>query len=83
MSSLHADVNVYSSCIAILKAKGYAISIVDNKSERCINWLATKGDYVFSAYNPLELLGLVAIYEFKSPDTPPFPYWWVVEPASD
>lgn len=38
-------------------------------------WIAEKDDYDFLADNPIELLGLVGIYEHKQP-TEDVPYWW-------
>jgi hypothetical protein len=41
-------------------------------------WRARKNDFEFSAYNPIELLGLTAVFEYQKPisDTPD---WWYVD----
>ena len=44
-----------------------------------ITWRAERNGYDFAADDPIELLGLTAVYEFKNPAEPPTNYWWVVE----
>ena len=41
-------------------------------------WFATKGEFRLCADNPIELLGLAAIHDYKNPLTDE-PYWWVVD----
>ncbi|WP_148215666.1 hypothetical protein [Acaryochloris marina] len=41
-------------------------------------WFATNNEVQLTADNPIELLGLAAIYDRKKPVADE-PYWWVVE----
>jgi hypothetical protein len=43
-----------------------------------VTWLAQKDHYQLVANNPIELLGLAGVCEFKK-QTSHEPYWWVVE----
>lgn len=45
-----------------------------------MSWYATMGEDSLYAYNPIELLGLAAIYNHKS-SSEDSPYWWVVDGA--
>lgn len=42
------------------------------------SWVATKGVFRLCANNPIELLGLAAIHDYKNP-TIDESYWWAVE----
>jgi hypothetical protein len=80
--------NVWNSCLRVLRARGYDLSITCNAPpglnavERLnhVTWLARKGGYQLVANNPIELLGLAGVYEFKN-QTSDEAYWWVVEGA--
>jgi hypothetical protein len=41
-------------------------------------WYAKKDDWEFLADDPMQLLGLVAIYEHQSPKTKE-EYWWKID----
>jgi hypothetical protein len=41
-------------------------------------WIARKAGFYFCADNPIELLGLVAVYDYVHPEEDR-PYWWQVE----
>jgi hypothetical protein len=85
VASLASAANVYNTCLRILRRRGYKLWVdcfteADVGPEDCsITWRAEKDGYDFAADDPLELLGLTAIYEFKKPTEAPAPYWWVVE----
>lgn len=86
MANLVSNPNVWATCLRILRARGYALSVTCNaplgieKLERFnhVTWLAQKYGYQLIADNPAELLGLAGIYEIKVHTTHE-PYWWVVE----
>jgi hypothetical protein len=50
----------------VLAAKGYEVSIVSGQAS--FWWTAQKGEDSFSAKNPLELLGLIAVAETRGED---------------
>jgi hypothetical protein len=78
MGSLYAHVNVENTCLRILRMKGYALKVYEDGD----NYLyeAQNGDYNFLAHDPIALLGLIAIYDFKGqPQGSHQPYWWVVK----
>ncbi len=81
--SSHANVN--NSCLLILRRRGWELSLEGERDEygsyipESLWWTAVKNDYRLGAYNPIELLGLAAIYDFKQPSGPPESYWWVVD----
>ncbi|HEX2619057.1 MAG TPA: hypothetical protein VHL11_02890 [Phototrophicaceae bacterium] len=76
MASLGSAANVYNTCLRILQQRGYRLSA--EHYEAGTLWHAAKGEYTFTADNPIELIGLTAIYDFKSPTESPIAYWWVV-----
>src|SRR5262249_47317987 len=87
MSILSSHTNVYNTCLLILRQHGYKLSLGgDLDAEGSIKWSslvwrAERGEYIFNAWNPIELLGLTAIYEFRHPDAGK-PGWWVVDGAN-
>ena len=74
--------NVWNTCLLILQSRGYWLFLVGDPDEtRSIShctWAAEKDGMTFRADNPIELLGLTAIFEHQQPvaDTP---YWWRLE----
>lgn len=74
MADLSAYLNVYNTALVILERKGFSIRF-DEKKEW---WYAKKGDWEFLADDPMQLLGLVAIYEYQSPQTKE-EYWWKID----
>jgi len=85
MAALFSHMNVYNTCLIILRLKGYKLW-VESKYDQdgCLDpsstfWIAEKNGYDFMAYNPVELLGLISIYEFKEPKASPEPYWWSID----
>jgi len=82
MASLSSALNVYNTCLLILRSKGYVLSFQKFEND-AIWWRAKINEYDFLASNPIELLGLVAIYEFKQPSDVPKDYWWKVEGEFD
>lgn len=75
--------NVYSTCLFIMETRGYALKVEGELDEDgCYPidklWLAEKGGFRFVAENPIELLGLIAIYDQIQPKAD-ISYWWKLE----
>lgn len=81
MASLSSALNVYNTCLLILRRRGYELWTKEINKE--IIWFAKKNEYDFAAYSPIELLGLVSIYEYQKPETSSKGYWWKVEGEND
>src|SRR5256885_14914781 len=85
MFPLRSHPNIYNTCLRILRTKGFQLSTeyeLDNNDSIIPSsqvWTAIKNGYEFSADNPIELLGLATIYEYKQPSSEPSSYWWTVE----
>jgi hypothetical protein len=89
MASLSSHGNIYNTCLRILRKKGFEVWIekwIEGKNTSkdpleadTLVWKAKKEDYDFAAFNPVELLGLISIYEYKRPIEPPTSYWWSEE----
>ncbi|MBU6953599.1 hypothetical protein [Hahella sp. HN01] len=85
--ALGSHSNVHNTCLNILKKQGYRLwlhyddedlPLAEADLSMCL-WCAEKNGYKFIASNPIELLGLAKIYEFKGePKTDEIPYWWRV-----
>jgi hypothetical protein len=74
MPALSEHVNVYTTAIAVLEHKGFSIWY-DRKHD---TFCAQRGGWDFWADNPVSLLGLAAIFEYKNPSD----YtsrWWETE----
>ncbi len=41
-------------------------------------WIAEKDGFRFVAANPIELLGLIGIYDYVKPSKD-IPYWWYID----
>jgi len=65
--------NVFNSCLVILQRKGFALSYETETD----SWLAEINGFKFKADNPIELLGLAAIYEDRRPEADS-EYWWQI-----
>ena len=63
----------------LLKAKGFRLWLRPDHEDAdllaCL-WCGEKDGYELWADNPIELLGLVALYESKKPTGKPKDYWW-------
>jgi GrpB-like predicted nucleotidyltransferase (UPF0157 family) len=78
MASLGSHANVWNTCLALLHQKGYRVQVsLDPEDGPSHGWFAEKADFSFAADNPIELLGLVAIFEEVKP-ADDRPYWWHV-----
>lgn len=84
MASLISHANVYNTSLRILRQKGYKLTLQATEDANGgivlgpYSWNAEKDDFTFAAGTPIELLGLVTIYEVKNPASDE-DYWWVVD----
>lgn len=80
---LASNANVFNTCLRILRSRGYALEVSgeaepDGSYPIDCHWIARKGDFYFCGDNPIELLGLVAVYDHVQPPEARS-YWWAVE----
>jgi hypothetical protein len=79
---LASHVNVYNTCLRILRSRGFELEVSgeprpDGAYPTDRHWIARKDGFYFCADNPIELLGLVAIYDHVRLEEDR-PYWWAV-----
>ena len=74
MPDLSAYLNVYNTALVVLERKGWKLRYEETSDY----WYAKKGDWEFLADDPMQLLGLVAIYEHHAPQTKS-EYWWKID----
>lgn len=79
---LGSNLNVWNACLRILRLREYSLKVEGELDEDgCwptdALWIAEKDGFRFMGDNPIELLGLVGIYDHVRPaeDTD---YWWRV-----
>ncbi|MFI5774112.1 hypothetical protein ACIA74_37500 [Streptomyces sp. NPDC051658] len=78
MASLASHANVWETCLQLLHRQGYhlKVELSDEEDEYALDaWLAEKDGFTFWGDNPIELLGLVAVYEDVQPEEDQA-YWW-------
>jgi hypothetical protein len=87
MSDLCAHANVFNTACFVAQKKGWKLELIpavwtDGEEEpdepevyRAIRPDDKGGEWVLVADNPIELLGLIGIYDFVQP-TEHKPYWW-------
>jgi hypothetical protein len=79
MASLASHPNVWNTCLEILHRKGFDLAIeLHPRDDGADAFRAERDGFDFVADDPIELLGLVAIYEHVEPVAWK-PYWWSVE----
>jgi hypothetical protein len=74
MPDLSAYLNVYNTALVVLERKGFSVRFDVSKDW----WFAKKNEWEFLADDPIQLLGLVAIFEHHSP-TKKKEYWWKID----
>ena len=79
MPTLSSFSNVYNTAAVLLQRKGYQLW-VDREAETPL-FMAEKDGWDFAADSPVELLGIIAIFEAHSPDSYS-EYWWRIEKPS-
>jgi len=60
--------NTEIPCFSAIKAKGYNVALTHYKDSEYSDWSAEKDNRLFSATNPVELLGLIAMWEMRGDD---------------
>jgi hypothetical protein len=75
--------NVWNSCLLLARSKGFSLQLVGHPDERestsWCRWRATKEDGTeLTADNPIELAGLIALYEHHRPAQGQ-DYWWRID----
>jgi hypothetical protein len=75
--------NVWNSCLLLARAKGFSIKLTGNPDQQgsisCCRWVASKEDRTeLTADNPIELAGLIALYEYHRPKQDAS-YWWRID----
>jgi hypothetical protein len=81
--SLSSHNNVWNTCLRILRDRGFNLRVEgelepDGSYPAQCFWIAEKVGFILTADNPIELLGLAAIYEHVKP-TENQPYWWSLD----
>ena len=76
MPTLSSYSNVYNTAAVWLQRKGYQVW-VDEEADPPL-FMAERDGWDFAADSPVELLGVVAIFEATSPDAYS-DYWWRIE----
>ena len=71
MPALTQYSNVYAAAVAVLQAKGFQVWC-DTSTDKCF---AERDGWDFCAYDPVALLGLVALFEARAPKEYR-EYWW-------
>jgi hypothetical protein len=74
MPDLSSYPNVWNTALVILQRKGFRVRY--DKAQQ--HWYAEKEGWQFLADDPLELLGLAAIYEHHAPKKKT-EYWWKID----
>ena len=74
MADIGAYLNVYNTALVILERKGWTLRY--DKSHEW--WFAEKEGWEFLADDPMQLLGLVCIYEYHAPKKKT-EYWWKID----
>ena len=74
MPDLSAYLNVYNTALVILERKGWTVRH-DSEHEW---WFAVKEGWEFLADDPIQLLGLVGVFEYHAPKQKA-EYWWKID----
>lgn len=77
MASLSSHPNVFETCLQLLERRGYRLSLTPAEEDESGfgAFHAERDGFTFTADNPIELLGLTAIYEAVGPGEDRS-YWW-------
>ena len=74
MPDISAYPNVFNTALVVIESKGFSVHFDQSKEW----WYAKKGEWEFLADDPIQLLGLVSIYEYHSPKEKK-EYWWKID----
>ena len=72
---LSEHINLWPTCLQVLEAKGYHLSVLLDSGGGVDEWLAERDGFQFRAGTPLGLLGLVAIRDAVAPGTESRGWW--------
>ena len=80
---LASHANVYNTCLRILRQRGFSLRLSgellpDGSYPPDPHWIAEKAGFYFCADNPIELLGLTAVYDHVQLASDKS-YWWEVD----
>ncbi len=67
--SIEFDVKTYDPALLVLGAKGYSVRL-EAREDHHAYWHAAKEGHRFAATNPVELLGVVALWEARGENWP-------------
>ncbi len=73
-----SNFNVWNTSIALVEKRGWKISTRDLGSDENnikYEWIAKKGEFEVIGNSPIEMLGLISIYESQYEGSHE-PYWW-------
>lgn len=73
MTQLSSYPNVFNTCLVLLRREGFNLAY-DKANDV---WKAERNEFQFKADNPIELLGLVSIYQKLQPKDQK-EYWWQI-----
>jgi hypothetical protein len=74
MPDLSAYLNVYNTALVVLERKGWLLRYDKERGW----WFAQKDGWELLADDPMQLLGLVAIFEHHDPKEKT-EYWWKID----
>jgi hypothetical protein len=72
---LSSHPNVYESCLRVLEQRGWRVATTLGEDDESDGWRVTREDVELWADNPIELLGLVGVWEARWPGVYE-PWWW-------
>ena len=75
MPDLSSHPNVYETCLRVIADRGWRIAARLGDDDESMGWEAARDDVVLWADNPIELLGLVGVWEARWPGAYE-PWWW-------
>jgi hypothetical protein len=77
MASLSSHINVWETCLQLMNRRGYRLemSYADDEDGGLSTWSAAKDGFTFMADDPIQLLGLITVYEDVQPEDNRA-YWW-------
>jgi hypothetical protein len=74
MPALATYTNVLNTALVILQRKGFRVWSDNDET----NWFAERDGWDFQADDPIQLLGLIGIFEFQKP-AEYREYWWQLQ----
>ncbi len=80
---LGSNFNVWNTCLRLMRVRGYTIKVEGELDEDgCWPadplWIAEKDKFRFMGDNPIELLGLISVYDHIQPIEDD-DYWWRID----